>query len=143
MLNIGGLEQGVVIDHIPAGAGMKIYQYMGLEKMDCTVALIKNATSHLMGRKDIIKIEGPLRVNLDILGVIDPRITVNIIAHNEIIEKRHVELPETVTNVIQCTNPRCISSIEQELPQIFRLTDREHGIYRCIYCDQKVEFHNS
>lgn len=137
MLNIGGLNEGVVIDHIKAGGAMEIYNYLQLEKLDCSVAIIKNAKSNKMGKKDIIKIEGPLRVNLDILGVLDENITVNIIRDNEIVEKRTLPLPETVTNIIKCKNPRCITSIEQELPHRFKLTDKKNRIYRCMYCEQK------
>lgn len=137
MLNIGGLNEGVVIDHIKAGGAMEIYNYLGLEKLDCSVAIIKNARSNKMGKKDIIKIEGPLTVNLDILGVLDENITINIIQDNEIVEKRVLPLPEMVTNVIKCKNPRCITSIEQELPHRFKLTDKDNRVYRCLYCEQK------
>lgn len=137
MLNIGGLNEGVVIDHIKAGGAMEIYNYLGLEKLDCSVAIIKNARSNKMGKKDIIKIEGPITVNLDILGVLDSSITINVIRDNEIVEKRALALPEMVTNVIKCKNPRCITSIEQELPHRFKLTDKENRVYRCLYCEQK------
>ena len=137
MLNIGGLQEGVVIDHIKAGGAMEIYNYLGLEKLDCSVAIIKNARSNKMGKKDIIKIEGPITVNLDILGELDENITINVIKDNKIVEKRALELPEMVTNVIKCKNPRCITSIEQELPHRFKLTDKENRIYRCLYCEQK------
>ncbi len=137
MLNIGGLNEGVVIDHIKAGGAMEIYSYLGLEKLDCSVAIIKNARSNKMGKKDIIKIEGPITVNLDILGVLDENITINIIKDNKIVEKRILELPDMVTNVIKCRNPRCITSVEQELPHRFKLTDKEKRIYRCLYCEQK------
>ena len=137
MLNIGGLNEGVVIDHIKAGGAMEIYNYRGLEKLDCYVAIIKNARSNKMGKKDIIKIEGPITVNLDILGVLDSSITINVIRDNEIVEKRTLALPEMVTNVIKCKNPRCITSIEQELPHRFKLTDKENRVYRCLYCEQK------
>ncbi|MBO5071437.1 MAG: aspartate carbamoyltransferase regulatory subunit [Eubacterium sp.] len=137
MLNIGGLNEGVVIDHIKAGGAMEIYSYLGLEKLDCSVAIIKNAKSNKMGKKDIIKIEGPITVNLDILGVLDENITINIIKDNKIVEKRILELPDMVTNVIKCRNPRCITSVEQELPHRFKLTDKEKRIYRCLYCEQK------
>ncbi len=137
MLNIGGLNEGVVIDHIKAGGAMEIYNYLGLEKLDCSVAIIKNARSNKMGKKDIIKIEGPITVNLDILGVLDSSITINVIRDNEIVEKRTLALPEMVTNVIKCKNPRCITSIEQELPHRFKLTDKENRVYRCLYCEQK------
>ena len=137
MLNIGGLNEGVVIDHIKAGGAMEIYNYLGLEKLDCSVAIIKNARSNKMGKKDIIKIEGPITVNLDILGVLDSSITINVIRDNEIVEKRTLALPEMVTNVIKCKNPRCITSIEQELPHRFKLTDKENRVYRCLYCEQE------
>lgn len=136
MLNIGGLNQGIVIDHIEAGGAMKIYSYLNLEKLDCSVAIIKNAKSNKMGKKDIIKIEGQLDIDLDILGVLDRNITVNIIENGQIITKRNLNLPEKVTNIIKCKNPRCITSIERELPHSFKLTDRQKGVYRCIYCEQ-------
>ena len=139
MLNIGGLQQGVVIDHIKAGMAMEIYHYLNLEKLDCSVAIIKNARSNKMGKKDIIKIEGPLTIDLKVLGVLDDSITINIIENNEIAEKKTLELPDRVTNIIKCKNPRCITSIEQELPHIFKLTDKENRIYRCLYCEQKFK----
>lgn len=139
MLNIGGLNEGVVIDHIQAGGAMKIYEYLNLEKLDCSVAIIKNARSNKMGKKDIIKIDGPLAIDLNILGVLDHKITINIIKDNEIVEKKKLALPETVTGIIKCRNPRCITSIEQELPHTFKLTDREKRIYRCIYCESKFK----
>lgn len=137
MLNIGGLNEGVVIDHIKAGGAMEIYNYLGLENLDCSVAIIKNAKSNKMGKKDIIKIEGPITVNLDILGVLDGNITINVIKDNQIVEKHELSLPDMVTNVIKCKNPRCITSIEQELPHRFKLTDKKNRIYRCLYCEQK------
>ena len=137
MLNIGGLKEGVVIDHIKAGGAMDIYNYLGLENLDCSVAIIKNAKSNKMGKKDIIKIEGPITVNLEVLGVLDENITINVIQDNKIVEKRALPLPEVVTNVIKCKNPRCITSIEQELPHRFKLTDKKNRIYRCMYCEQK------
>lgn len=137
MLNIGGLNEGIVIDHIQAGGAMGIYHYLNLEKLDCSVAIIKNAKSNKMGKKDIIKIEGPNLVDLDILAVLDHNITINIIKNGSIIEKKNPELPDTVTNVIRCKNPRCITSIEQELPHTFKLTNKEKHVYRCIYCEQQ------
>lgn len=139
MLNISGLSQGVVIDHIQAGGAMKIYEYLNMEKLDCQIAIIKNAKSNKMGRKDIIKIEGPFDIDLNVLGVLDHSITINIIENNKIVRKHTLELPETVTNIIRCKNPRCITSIEQELPHKFKLTDRENRIYRCIYCESKFK----
>ena len=139
MLNISGLDQGIVIDHIQAGGAMKIYEYLNLEKLDCQVAIIKNAKSNKMGKKDIIKIEGPLDIDLNVLGVLDHNITINIIKNNTIVGKHTLELPETVTNIIKCKNPRCITSIEQELPHRFKLTDKKNRIYRCIYCESKFK----
>lgn len=139
MLNIGGLRQGVVIDHIPAGEAMKIYEYLNLGDLDCEVAIIKNASSKKMGRKDIIKIEGPLTINIDALAVRNPNVTINIIENDVIVEKRPVTLPNEVRNIIKCKNPRCITSIEQELPHIFRLTNKEEKIYRCIYCEEAYQ----
>ena len=137
MLNIGGLNEGVVIDHIKAGGAMEIYHYLELEKLDCSVAIIKNAKSNKMGKKDIIKIEGPITINLEVLGVLDENITINIIRNDKIVEKRVLALPDFVTNVIKCKNPRCITSIEQELDHVFVLTDEENQIYRCKYCEEK------
>lgn len=138
MLNISGIKEGVVLDHIKAGKSMEIYKYLGLGKLDCQVAIIKNARSSKMGRKDIIKIEGPLdQMNLDILGYIDHEITVNIVRDDKIVEKRSLSLPDRLVNVIHCKNPRCITSIEQELPHIFYLADKEKQIYRCQYCEEK------
>ena len=138
MLNISGIKEGVVLDHSQAGKSMEIYKYLGLGKLDCTVAIIKNARSSKMGRKDIIKIEGLLNsLDLDILGYIDHNITVNIIKDNKIVEKRELKLPKNLVNVIHCKNPRCITSTEQELPHIFYLADPEKEVYRCQYCDEK------
>ena len=138
MLNISGIKEGVVLDHIQAGKSMEIYKYLGLGKMDCTVAIIKNARSSKMGRKDIIKIEGPLdSLDRDVLGYIDHTITVNIIRDERIVEKRCLSLPDRLVNVIHCKNPRCITSVEQELPHIFYLADKEKEVYRCQYCDEK------
>jgi len=140
MLNITGLSEGVVLDHIKAGKSMEIYKYLGLEKMDCQVAIIKNARSTKMGKKDIIKIEGPINnLDLDILGYIDHNITVNIVRDSKIVEKRSLSLPNRLTNVIHCKNPRCITSVEQELPQVFYLADKEKQIYRCQYCEEKYK----
>lgn len=138
MLNISGLENGVVLDHIPAGKSMLIYKYLDLGKLDCQVAIIKNASSKKMGKKDIIKISGSIdQVDLDVVGFVSPHITVNIIEDNHIVEKRALHHPKRVVNVIRCKNPRCITSIEQELPHIFNLTDHEKAIYRCQYCEEK------
>ena len=138
MLNVGALREGYVLDHIKAGKAMTIYHDLKLDKLDCTVAIIKNAKSNKMGRKDIIKIEGSLDLlDLDALGYIDHKITVNIIKDGVISEKKILRLPKRITNVIHCKNPRCITSIEQELPHVFDLTDEENKVYRCIYCETK------
>jgi len=136
MLSIDSLEKGIVIDHIEAGKGMEIYNYLNLDKADYTVALIKNVCSKKMKKKDIIKIENNIDMDLNVLGFIDPNITINIIKDKEIIDKLQLELPDEVKNVIKCKNPRCITTIEQEIDDIFKLVDKEKAIYRCIYCDQ-------
>ena len=138
MLNVGRLNEGVVLDHIEAGKSMSIYKYLKLDKMDCCVAIIKNAHSNKMGKKDIIKIECPIDfMDLDILGFIDHNITVNIIENEKIVEKKELKLPKEIRNVIRCKNPRCITSIEQGLDHVFVLTDEENQIYRCKYCEEK------
>lgn len=137
MMNIDSIKNGIVIDHITAGRSMEIYRLLGLESLDCSVALIKNVTSRKTGKKDIIKIDSDFDVDTDILGYVDPGVTVNIIRDGKIAEKRTLELPAELTDVLKCKNPRCITSTEQELPHIFRLTDREHRVYRCIYCETK------
>ena len=135
---IDSIQNGIVIDHISAGKAMELYRILGLDKLDCQVAIIKNARSSKMGRKDIIKIDGSLDlVNVDVLGYIDHRITINIIKDGKIVEKKNVKMPKKITNVIHCKNPRCITSIEQELPHIFYLADEEKEVYRCQYCDEK------
>lgn len=138
MLNVGKIEEGFVLDHIRAGKSMEIYRYLQLDKLDCTVAIIKNARSNKMEKKDIIKVECDINtLNLDILGYIDHNITVNVIQQGEIVEKKALHLPKEIKNVIHCHNPRCITSIEQELPHIFVLADKEKEIYRCKYCEEK------
>ena len=137
-LNIGKISEGFVLDHIQAGKSMEIYKYLNLDALDCCVAIIKNAKSNKMGTKDIIKIECPIDIiDLDILGFIDHNITVNIIENEEIVDKMELKLPLEIKNVIKCKNPRCITSIEQELDQIFVLTDEENEVYRCKYCEEK------
>ena len=137
-LNIGSISEGFVLDHIQAGRSMDIYKYLKLDKLDCTVAIIKNAKSNKMGKKDIIKIECPIDfMDLDVLGFIDHNITINIIQGDKIVEKKTLHLPKEIRNVIKCKNPRCITSIEQELDHVFTLTDTENGIYRCKYCEEK------
>ena len=138
MLNISGIQEGVVLDHIQAGKSMDIYRYLRLGELDCTVAIIKNARSNKMGKKDIIKVECPIEnLDLDILGFIDHNITVNIIKDEKIVAKKDLKLPKQVVNVIKCKNPRCITSIEQGLDQIFVLADKEKEVYRCKYCEEK------
>ena len=140
MLNISGIHEGFVLDHIQAGMSLRIYHDLKLDQLDCTVAIIKNAKSNKMGKKDIIKVECPIdALDLDILGFIDHRITVNVIKDDKIVEKKALHLPQEVHNVISCKNPRCITSIEQELEQIFVLTDPENKVYRCKYCETKFK----
>ncbi|WP_033125459.1 aspartate carbamoyltransferase regulatory subunit [Eubacterium sp. ER2] len=139
-LNVGRISEGFVLDHIQAGRSMDIYKYLHLDQLDCCVAIIKNAKSSKMGKKDIMKIECPIDfMNLDILGFIDHNITINIIKDEQIIEKKALHLPKKIKNVIKCKNPRCITSIEQELDHVFVLTDPENEIYRCMYCEEKYE----
>ena len=137
-MKIDAIVNGIVIDHITAGKGMKLYQFLGLETLDCPVALIKNVSSKVMGKKDIIKIDADIELNLDVIGFVDPSATVNIIRDGVLVEKRVINMPETLTNVIKCKNPRCITSCEQELDHIFKLTDKEDKVYRCIYCETKA-----
>ena len=138
MLNVGRIEEGFVLDHIKAGKAMTIYHDLKLDRLDCTVAIIKNAKSNKMGKKDIIKVECPVEMlDLDILGFIDHNITVNVIKGDRIVEKKILKLPKQVKNVIKCKNPRCVTSIEQELDQIFLLSDEKREIYRCKYCEEK------
>lgn len=136
-MNIDSIQNGIVIDHITAGRGMELYRLLGLDELDCSVAIIKNVTSHKLGRKDIIKIDAAIELDMDILGYVDPGATVDIIRSGELVEKRAIALPERLTNVIFCKNPRCISQTEQELDHIFCLTDREKRTYRCLYCETK------
>ena len=136
---IGKIENGIVLDHIKAGAGMKLYKILGLDSLDCQVALIKNAESQKLGRKDIIKIDRIIDVNLDAIGYIDAGITVNIIENGKLAKRTHIEPPEEITDVIKCKNPRCITTTEQELPHVFKLTDSENLVYRSIYCESKAK----
>ena len=140
MLNVGRLNEGVVLDHIEAGKSMSIYQYLKLDQRDCCVAIIKNAHSNKMGKKDIIKVECPIdELDLNVLGFIDHRITVNIIQNGTIVAKKELNLPKKLVNIISCKNPRCITSIEQGLDQVFFLADKEREIYRCQYCEEKYQ----
>ena len=140
MLNISGIHEGFVLDHIKAGTSLRIYDDLGLSDLDCTVAIIKNAKSNKQGKKDIIKVECPIEaLDLDILGFIDHNITVNVIKDDKIVEKKVLKLPKQIKNVIKCKNPRCITSVEQELDHIFVLTDEEKEVYRCKYCETRYK----
>ena len=136
-MKIDALKEGIVIDHIKPGRGMSLYKFLNLDKLDCSVALIINATSPKLEKKDIIKIGTVPDLDLDVLGYIDPGVTVNIIRDGKVVKKYRPQLPDTLTDVLHCSNPRCITSVEQEIPHIFKLTDREKGEYRCIYCESK------
>ena len=139
-MKIDSIQNGIVIDHISAGRAMDLYELLGLKNVDCSVAMLMNVTSSKMGKKDIIKVECPIEsLDLDILGFIDHNITVNVIKGDKIVDKMELKLPHQVKNVIKCKNPRCITSIEQELDQIFVLSDEKNEIYRCKYCEEKYE----
>ena len=139
-MRVDAIQNGIVIDHITAGRGMELYDLLGLKNYDCPVALMMNAVSRKMGRKDIIKIDSAEKdVDVDVIGYVDPGATVNIIRNGELVEKRNIEMPEKLVNVLHCHNPRCISCVEQELDHVFRLTDRENKVYRCIYCETKAK----
>ena len=138
-MNVDSIRDGIVIDHIAAGCGMKLYRLLGLENLEAPVAMITNVVSGKLGRKDIIKIDAAIDVDLDTIGYVDPGATVNIIRNGELAEKKRIALPETLVNVLKCKNPRCISCCEQELDQVFRLADREKREYRCIWCEAKAE----
>ena len=137
-MNIDSIHNGFVIDHIPAGKGMTLYELLGLDELDCSIALIKNVGSVKMGKKDIIKIDAAIDINFDIIGFIAPEVTVNIIKDGEIVEKKSLELPPMLTGVIRCKNPRCITTTEQEIVHKFKLTNKENRVYRCIYCETKA-----
>ena len=134
---IGQIKDGIVLDHITAGKCMEIYAALELDKLGCQVAIIKNADSKKYGKKDIIKIDQAIDIDLDVLGYLDERITVNIIKDGKLLKRAHLEAPEEIKNVIKCKNPRCITTTEQELPHVFKLTDREKKVYRCIYCESQ------
>ncbi len=138
-MNVDSIRDGVVIDHITAGCGMKLYRLLGLDTLDVPVAMITNVVSAKCGRKDIIKVDADIPVDLDVIGYVDPGATVNIIRNGELKEKKRIEMPETLVNVLRCRNPRCISSCEQELDQVFRLSDRGKREYRCVWCEAKAE----
>ena len=134
-MKIDSIKQGIVIDHIQPGRSMDIYKYLHLDELECSVAIIKNVKSEQMGRKDIIKIDDVIDLDLDVVGYIDPDVTIDIIEDGQVAEKKHIGLPEQLANVIRCKNPRCITSVEPALDHVFKLTDRARHIYRCIYCD--------
>lgn len=136
---IGQIKNGIVLDHITAGKGMILYNFLGLDKLECQVALIKNAESIKMGRKDIIKIDKVIDINFDALGYLDPGVTVNIIKDGKLAKRESIDIPEKIVNVIKCKNPRCITTVEQELPHIFVLKDKERRIYRCLYCESRAK----
>ncbi len=138
-MKIDEIKNGIVIDHITAGKSMQIYHLLGLDALRCSVALIKNVNSHKMGKKDIIKIDTDYEVDTDVLGYVDPGATISIIRDGKIVEKRTLSLPEKLTGVLTCKNPRCITSTEQELPHVFFLSDKDAGVYRCLYCETKAE----
>lgn len=138
-MNIDSIKNGIVIDHITAGKGMKIYQLLNLDVLNCSVALIRNVQSRKMGKKDIIKIDCDININMDVLGYVDPGVTVDVIKDGVLVDKRKIGLPERLVNIISCKNPRCITATEQELDNIFKLTDRDKKVYRCIYCEGKAE----
>ena len=136
---VNPIKNGIVLDHISAGTGMKLYKVLRLNELDCPVAIITNAYSQKMGKKDIIKIDGTVELDLDVIGYMDPGVTVNKIEDSVVVERKHLSLPDTISDVIHCKNPRCITSIEQELPHKFKLVDREKKIYRCIYCESRFK----
>ncbi len=138
-MNIDSIQNGIVIDHISAGKGMKLYELLNLDELECSVAIIKNVNSKKMGKKDIIKIDADIPVNIDVIGYIDPDATVNIIKNGVLAEKMTIQMPSILTNVIKCKNPRCITTTEQELDHVFKLTDKENKVYRCVYCETKEE----
>lgn len=138
-MNVDGVKNGIVIDHIKAGMSMSIYKLLSLDKLDCCVAVIQNVESRKYGRKDIIKIDEEIDIDMDVLGYLDPSITVNIVKSQKLYVKKHLELPRELRNVVTCKNPRCITTVEPEADQVFRLVDRETKLYRCMYCEAKAK----
>ena len=139
MMIVSPITNGIVLDHIKAGNAMELYKVLHLDKLECPVAILKNVDSQKMGRKDIIKVDATIDLDLDAIGYVDPNATVNIIKNGELVEKQDIGLPEKLVDIIRCKNPRCITTTEQELTQIFVLTDRKTGTYRCRYCETKAE----
>ena len=138
-MHIDEIQNGIVIDHIKAGKGMELYHFLHLDELDCSVAILRNVNSQKMGKKDIIKIDSVLNMDLGVLGYMDPDMTISIIQDGKQVKKFHPELPEQITNVIFCKNPLCITTVEQEIDHIFKLTDREKGVYRCLYCESEAK----
>ena len=138
-MNVDSIQNGIVIDHIKAGMGMRLYELLHLSELHAPVAIMLGVSSGKLGHKDIIKIDAPVEVDTDVIGFVDPGATVNVIRGGVLVEKRAIGMPEKLVGVIRCKNPRCITSCEQELEHIFRLTDREHGEYRCVYCETKAD----
>lgn len=138
-MNVDGVDNGIVIDHIEAGQSMRLYELLGLDRLDCSVAIIKNVSSRKYGRKDIIKIDELIDLDFDALGYIDPKITVNEVKNGQLERKRHLALPQVLTNVVSCKNPRCITSVEDDADQVFRLSDPDRRLYRCVYCEVAPE----
>ena len=138
-MNVDAIRNGIVIDHIQAGHGMELYRFLNLESYGCPVALMMNVTSRQMGHKDIIKVDGEIGIDLNVLGFIDPGITIDVIEDEKCVKKYHPELPTEIRDIVRCKNPRCITTVEQELPQVFRLSDRKNKVYRCVYCDGKAQ----
>ncbi len=138
-MNIDSIKNGIVIDHISAGNGLKLYQLLKLDELQCSVAIIKNVASKKTGKKDIIKIDADINIDLDILGYVDPDVTINIIKDSKLVDKKKIALPESLTNVIFCKNPRCITSCEHEIEHVFKLSDKENRVYRCVYCETRAD----
>lgn len=138
-MNIDAISNGIVIDHITAGRAFRLYNLLGLDNIDCPVAIIKNVNSKKMGKKDIIKIDSDFPVNFDVVGFVDPNATINVIKNGVLVEKLSIDMPEKLINVIECKNPRCITSVEQEIDHVFHLTDKEEKVYRCLYCETKAD----
>ena len=138
-MNVDSIQNGIVIDHISAGLAFRLYNLLDLDKLDCPVAIIKNVNSAKMGKKDIIKIDSEIPINFDVVGFVDPNATINVIKDGVLVEKLSIDMPRKLTNVIKCKNPRCISSVEQELEQVFVLTDKNDKVYRCLYCETKAD----